>query len=189
MCQKLHVSTWKHISKADYGNQTQKAVIQRFLETYMTVDPSKSVTFRLACCEYKATELLQLVWTDQTRRSQRPEESDALISNKHLQAVWLNVLAPPVVRNLAGPWAVSQNSIINVRMDLLTGISRSWLPTLWEPCTVCCETFVQTRTTTDSSKAFKPSWIDQGTQRDVKYTHPDEKLRGRCPVAHMGLWG
>lgn len=96
----------------------------------------------------------------------------------------VHALASP---NLAVLWAVSQNSIINVWMDLLAGISQGWL---WGCCTVCCEsdvlaTFGQTRTITGSSKTFKSCWIDQGAQWDVKYTHPDKKLRG-CYTAAQG---
>lgn len=103
----------------------------------------------------------------------------------------VHALASPVVTDLAVLWAVSQNSIINVWIDLLAGISWGWL---WGCCTVCCEsdvlaTFRHTRAITGSSKAFKSCWIDQGAQWDVKYTHPDKKAERMLHSSSGRLWG
>lgn len=90
--------------------------------------------------------------------------------------------ASPVALDLAGVWAVSQNSIRNVWMDLLASIDRGWL---WGCCTVCFEsevlvTFKKTRTITGSSKAFKSCWTDPWTRWDEKHAPSDQKLRWHC---------
>lgn len=70
-------------------------------------------------------------------------------------SICLHASAPPVITHLAALWAVAQNSILNVWMDLLTGISWEWLPTFWGPSTVCC---LWARGVTDR-------WIDKDNPR------------------------
>lgn len=138
--------------------------------------------------------LLHSGWMNQEterRKSNKESALQLLTVNKDLQAVGhthtqrsssLTVCVPQL---LLWFWTslvsgLSQNSIINVWMDLLAIITHG---RLWRCCTLCHEsgvsvTFGQTRTITGSSKAFKSCWIDRGARWDIKYCHPGETLRG-----------
>lgn len=133
--------------------------------------------------EQGETEVIQQAWTRKRVKSQRnsvinPDGLQLVIANKgftscpthtercHLLCVTQFLL---LFRKFAGLWAASQNSIINVWIDLLHGISGGWL---WGCRAVCCESEVlatfRQRTIAGRCEAIKAWWIDQNPGEMLK---------------------